>query len=386
MEQNISCNKCGNVIPLDQALTAQIKGKLEVEMSEEYKNKLEDEKKKIWFVAQEKAVEKFDLQMKDLQNQVVEKEKKLTESREKELAFLKRERELEEQKKNFEIEMERKLQEQSRILEEQARQSVSDEYGKKMMEKEHQMEQMRKTIEDLRRKSEQGSMQVQGDMHEEAIKSLLQSNFPMDLIEDVPTGVKGGDLIQTVRNGFGQDVGVVLWESKNTKAWSDAWLKKLKEDQGIAKADICILVSTVLPEGVENFGMKDGVWICSQTFALSLIQALRFHLKEIGQVKKSLVGRDEKMQQLFEYLSGNQFKNRIENIVMAFTSMKGDLETEKRSMSRIWAKREKDLDRMVLNTSSLYGDLQGIIGSSLSTVEALELNSGDEIGLEEEAV
>lgn len=405
MQQNITCPSCGKAVPLDQALTLEIKKELEGQMAEEFsakqkeidlkknsleelkikleedrkamdemvKVKLEDEKKKMWVLAQEKAGEKIDLQMKDLQNQLQEQQKKLDEGREKELELLKKERELIESKKNLELEMEKKFSEQAKVFEEQARLSASEEFGKRLKEKDHQMDQMRKTIEDLRRKSEQGSMQIQGDVAEEGIKVLLQGAFPMDLIADVPTGIRGGDLIQTVKNAFGQDVGVILWESKNAKNWTDDWVKKLKQDQGLAKADICVLVTKVLPEGFENFGYRDGVWICAPTFVLSLVNALRFHLKEIGQVKNSLVGRDAKMEQLYGYLSGNQFRNRVENIVVAFRSMKEDLETEKRSMNRIWARREKELERVIFNTSSMYGDLEGIIGQDLPHVEYLEL-------------
>ena len=239
------------------------------------------------------------------------------------------------------------------------------------------MEQMRKTIEELKRKSEQGSMQVQGDAQEEDLKFLLKSKFPTDTIEDVPTGIRGADLIQTVRNDFGVECGIIVWESKNTKAWNDEWIRKLKEDQGLVKGDLAILITSVLPEGLKNFGLQDGVWIIEYKYAIAISTILREQLIQIAKTKKSLEGTDEKMNQLHNYLTGPQFKNRMENIVLAFTQMQEDLSKEQRAFQRIWAKREKEIERVTTNTIGMYGDLQGIVGNALPAMETLELESGE---------
>jgi hypothetical protein len=191
--------------------------------------------------------------------------------------------------------------------------------------------------------------------------------------------MNGADLVQTVNTNFGQKAGVILWESKNTKQWSDDWIKKLKSDQALVAADVCVLVTKALPSGVKQFGCIDGVWVLEYGVVLPVTSMLRVHLLQLLQTKTSLVGREEKKDYLYEYLSSAQFRNRIENIVLGFKSLKEDLETEKRSMQRIWSKREKEIERIVLSTTNFYGDVQGIIGASLQSVPALELEAaGDD--------
>ncbi|MBU0974246.1 DUF2130 domain-containing protein, partial [Patescibacteria group bacterium] len=190
-------------------------------------------------------------------------------------------------------------------------------------------------------------------------------------------GAKGADLVQRINAKMGTNAGTIIWESKNTKAFSESWISKLKSDQGLVKADIAILVTQVLPKGVKGFGLVNGVWVVSYAHIIPLVNALRIQLIEVAKVKLSLVGRDEKMGLLYKYLSGPQFKNRVENIVMAFVNMKADLDTEKRSFNRIWSKREKEIEKVIMSTSNMYGDLQGIIGGSLPEIKQLELGGGD---------
>jgi hypothetical protein len=399
----ITCPKCGEEILLTDALTGKIKQKMRNEMEKEIrtkekkiierekqleesqknfdieiKKKVESEKSKMWEKAQEAAKEKIGKEVLDLKFQNEENNKKLEEARKNELELIRKKRELEEKDKNRELEMERKIDKEREKMEEKMQEDMSEKYRKKLSEKDQQMEQMGKTIDDLKRKSEQGSMQIQGDAQEEALKSLLKNNFPIDEINDVPTGVCGADLIQKVKSKFGQECGVVLWESKMTKQWSDAWISKLKEDQVNTKADIAILATTTLPKGIKNFTQINGIWVVSFNYILSIISAIRFHLIELKRAQKALEGQDEKMQFLYQYISGSQFKNRIENIISAFTEMKNNLEAEKRSMNRLWSKREKEIDRVVFNTSGMYGDLQGITGASLPTIQSLELPSGED--------
>ncbi len=170
----------------------------------------------------------------------------------------------------------------------------------------------------------------------------------------------------------------MIWESKNTKNWGGDWIKKLKDDQVEAKADLCIIVSQVLPEGVKGFGLVEGVWVTDLSHALPLAHALRHQLLQLAQVKASLVGKDEKMEILYKYLTSPQFKNRMENIVNAFICMQQDLESEKRAMQKHWKKREKEVERVIENTTGMYGDFQGLIGAALPTITSLELPSGDE--------
>ncbi len=403
-DQTISCPKCGTQIPLTDALTEEIRHQLQGEMGKELKEKeqaleekakvleesqknideqvgkkLEVEKQKMWEIAQKKAGEKFDVTIQDLTKANEEKEKQLDEMRKQELELRKQKREIEEKEKNLKVDLERQLDEERKQIQEQAKKDATEENHLKMAEKDKQMDQLRRALEEARRKSEQGSMQIQGDVQENDLKLMLQNNFPIDSVADVPTGIKGADLVQTVNTPFGAKAGVIIWESKNTKEWSNDWIKKLKGDQALVKADVCILVSQALPEGMKDFKFEGGVWICSYQSAQSLVTVIRMHLIQVSQVTQSLVGKDEKMELLYRYLSGNEFKTRFENIVSAFTTMQADLETEKRSMERSWKKRGKEIERVIMSTSGMYGDLQGIIGASLPTIKSLEMPEDDEI-------
>ncbi len=409
-EQTIICPHCSQVIPLNEALSEQIKHELQHQLEAEQKQKLaalaeqatkleiqkkeletqqktfdeklkvrlDEEKRKLWDLAQEKAKEKVDVEIKDLQEQFKEKAKLLDEAQKNELELRKQTRELEEQKKNLDLELQRKLDaERGKIIEE-AKKAEAEANRLKMLEKDKQLEIMSKTIEDLKRQSEQGSMQIQGEVQENDLKQLLSTTFFTDVIQDVPTGIKGADLVQTVNNQLGQKAGTILWESKNTKAWSNDWVTKLKQDQGAAGADVCILVTRVLPDDIKGFGVRNGVWVLEYQYIIPLVTTLRFHLLELAKMKNSLVGRDQKMEYLYEYLCGNQFKNRIESIVMAFSSMRTDLETERRAMERIWRKRTQEIERVIENTAGLYGDLQGIVGAGLPTIQSLDLPAGSD--------
>jgi hypothetical protein len=412
-DQTIKCPECGEQIPLTKALSQEVEHKLKHKMLEQKKafesqleqqakksaaefekqeksisEKLEAEKKKLWKVAQEKATEKIEKQskeekqksakeLKELQEQLQANEKKLEESEKHELELRKKARELEEKEKKMELEMARKMDEERKKIIEETKKQESEEQRLKMQEKDKLVEMMKRQVDELKRKVEQGSMQIQGEVQEDDLKDLLSSAFVTDLVEDVATGAKGADLVQKVNAKMGSSMGTIIWESKNTKAFSEGWISKLKSDQGLVKADIAILVTQVLPKEMNGFGLKNGIWVVSYQYIIPLVNALRIQLIEVSKVKLSLVGRDEKMDLLYKYLSGPQFKNRVENIVMAFVNMKADLDTEKRSFNRIWNKREKEIEKVIMSTSNMYGDLQGIIGGSLPEIEQLSLDDGD---------
>ncbi len=377
-DQNISCPQCGTSIPLNDALTGKIRSQLKDEIERDSAKKLEQEKIRLWKIAQEEAAKKNDIQMADLKRINDEKEKELEVSRKHELLLRERERALESKVKNAEVEMARKLDEVSRKIQDDARKEAQEEGKMKLAEKEKQLEQLQKALEDAQRKAEQGSMQIQGDAQETNLKQALMAAFPMDTITDVPTGIRGADLVHCVYSSFGQKLGTILWESKNTKAWGNDWIKKLKDDQALAKADIVIIASQVLPDDIEIFGQREGVWITEYKYAIPLVSALRHEIAELSRVKQSLVGKDAKMEMLYNYLSGSEFKNRIESIVLAFKELKDGLECEKRAMERIWNKREKEIERVMKNTVGFRGDLEGILGAQvMPAIESLELTSGE---------
>ncbi len=386
-DNTIKCPNCGTQIEVTDALSSQLREHLEAELKqkeeellerskklqEEVEEKLKQEKQAMWERAQKAAKDAQDTELKDLSAQLEEQKRRLEESQKAELEFRKQKRELEEKERNMKLEVQRQLDEERKQLEEQVRKLADDEQRLKMAEKDKQLEMMRRQIEDLRRKSEQGSMQIQGEVQEEDLKQILAQEFIYDSIDDVPTGINGADLVHNVKTQMGKSVGTILWESKNTKSFSTKWLKKLKDDQAAIKADISILITQAMPEGMDTFGQMEGVWVTNYANAVSLCHVIRQQLLMVAQVRSSLQGQDEKINYLMEYLSSAQFRNRIENMVGAFKSMKDELESEKRAMTRIWNRRDKEIERFMENTVGIYGDLQGIVGNTLAHVESLEL-------------
>ncbi|MBA7586390.1 hypothetical protein ES708_28388 [subsurface metagenome] len=235
---------------------------------------------------------------------------------------------------------------------------------------------MKKQIENLKRKAEQGSQQAQGEVLELELEDILNSNFTSDNIKPVPKGIKGADVLQEVISPSGQHCGTILWESKRTKTWGDNWIEKLKDDQREAKADTAVLVSITLPKGCKDFSSLSGVWVICFDLVIALATVLRTSLLQISNIKLSSVGKNEKMEILYKYLTGPEFSQRVESIIETFKDMKDGLEQEKRAINKIWAKRDKQIEKVVNSTSGMYGDMQGIIGSSsMRKIEALELKS-----------
>ena len=400
MSNQITCPNCGHHFSLSEIQKHELE-----EMRAKIQKETEEETKKkafVWANAEiEKQRKEAENEAKKIREEMEEKNKKQIlelenlrkrdeEARKKEEQFLRQQTEFENLRKNLEIEKEKaKLEERKRLEDEFSKQAqeklalemekMNLENEKRLRAKDEQIEQMKRSIEDAKRKSEQGSMQIQGELQENALKELLAMNFPFDTISDVEKGIRGADLVQDVRNEFGQNVGKIAWESKNTKNWTEAWVEKLKEDRLRAGAGIAVLVSNVLPEGVKSFGLYRDIWVTNYESLLPLASILRVQMIEMTKVQNSLKGKDEKMEVIYNYLISPEFKAKIENIIEAFSTMQDELDKEKPAMERLWSAREKQLRRVIDNTARLYGDMQGLIGSQLPKVDYLELGDGEEI-------
>ncbi len=333
---------------------------------------LAKERKQLSEEALANAREQVMLEIRDKDQQLSDANAKLMAAQEAELALRKERRELEEKTRTLELTVDRRLDEERDKIRDVAKKEAAEERQLKDAETDKLMSAMRAQIEELRRKSEQGSQQLQGEVLEITLEDLLRQHFPFDEITPVPKGVHGGDVIHIVRDATGAICGIILWESKRTKNWSDGWLPKLRDDQRAAKAQIAILVSVELPRDVTTFGHIDGVWVTSVSCAINLAHALRAGMLEVGAAKRALDGRHDKMEVLYKYLSGQEFRHRVEGIVEAFVTLREELETEKRATQRMWAKREKQLERATSQTAGMYGDLQGIIGATLPAIQHLE--------------
>jgi hypothetical protein len=265
------------------------------------------------------------------------------------------------------------VQEGLGAVRDKARLEAEDSLKAKVAEKETQIAGMQRQIEELRRKAEQGSQQLQGEALEIELESQLRARFARDLIEPVPKGEFGGDVLHRVLGPAGQACGTILWESKRTKNWSDGWLVKLRDDQRAAKAEIAMIVSSALPKGVESFDLVEGVWVVEPRFALPLAIALRQSLIDVAGSKLAQEGQQSKMELVYSYLTGPRFRHRIDAIVERFTEMQSDLDRERKTMMRLWAKREEQLRGVLDSTAGLYGDLQGIAGRAMADIESLDV-------------
>ena len=253
-----------------------------------------------------------------------------------------------------------------------ARQEADEAARLRVAEKDQTIESMTRTIEELKRKAEQGSQQLQGEVLELELQALLTAKFPRDTIQPVAKGEFGGDVLQRVVGPLNQNCGTILWESKRTKNWSDGWLPKLREDQRAAKAEIAVIISQALPKEIDTFGFVEGVWIADPKVALPVAFSLRQTLIEVATARQASEGQQTKIEMVYQYLTGPRFRQRVEAIVEAFSSMKKDLDAEKKAITRQWAKREEQIDRVMQATVGMYGDLQGIAGRSLQEIEGLE--------------
>jgi len=301
--------------------------------------------------------------------------KSLQKPKKHKLRLIRKQRELDDAKREMDLTIEKRIQEGLDATRDIARKEAEEQMKLKVMEKEHTITAMQKQIEELKRKAEQGSQQLQGEVQELELEAVLSTKFPYDSIEPVPKGEHGGDILQRVNGHLGQRCGTILWESKRTKNWSDGWLTKLREDQRAAKAEISIIVSQALPKDVETFEHIDGVWVTHPKAAIPVAVALRHSLVEVAMARSASEGQQTKMEMVYQYLTGPRFRHRVQAIVEAFSSMQEDLDKEKKAIMKQWAKREEQIERVMQATVGMYGDLQGIAGKSLQEIEGLELTA-----------
>ena len=415
---NIICPNCKHEFPIGNALTQQIEADIRNKYLKVYnddKQKLEQERAQINKLLEQaktdaenqekiiaekvrlqkavleqeaikKAASEMQLQMEMLNKELSEKETKLKDSQAKELQFLLKAKELQEKEAQFELTLQQKLQAERELLSEQIKKqeleknSIKEkDYQLQMMELKKQLEDQKKLTEEMVRKQGQGSMQMQGEVQELILEELLRSTFPFDSIDEVGKGVKGADAIHTVRNPLGQVCGKIIYESKNTKAFGGDWIDKLKHDMRSSQADIAVIVTETMPKDMDRFGMKDGVWICNFTEIKSLAFVLRDSLIKIYAAQASQENKGDKMSLLYSYLTGTEFRQQIEAIVEGFTELQYGIQKEKNAMQKIWKEREKQLEKMLLNTTNFYGSVKGIAGNAIGDIKLLELGGEGEV-------
>ncbi len=406
MNEMIVCPKCRTEIPLTEALAHRLREELSGEFKARHdleRRALEEREKALLEksaalersrreleaqlaarLAQEKpalltqaraqAGQEVSAELQDLRAALVEKGQKLSEAQAAELDLRKEKRKLEAATQALELEVARKLDEERAAIAAQARQTALEEQQLRVREKEKLISDLQQQILLLQQKAEQGSQQLQGEVLELEIEAVLRQAFPHDQIDPVNHGARGADLLQTVRTAQGQLCGTIIWETKRTRRWSDDWIGKLKADQRENSAEIAALVTQAMPPDCEQFACRENVWVSDFRCYLPMAQALRQGLLSVASARSAEAGRKEKAQVLYDFLATPAFRQHLEFIVAAFVEMQASLEAEKRAMQRTWAKREKQLAQVLEGTSTLYGSLQGIIGSStLPDIELLSL-------------
>ncbi len=322
--------------------------------------------------AQKNAQDAVAVEIADRDERLKELTQSLESARTQELELRKMQRQLQTEKDTLKLEVERQLDAARKQLVADTKAQFDREHELKQAEKDKTIADMTVKLREIQRKIEQGSQQLQGEVQELALEQMLEDTFPTDEIAPVGKGVSGGDCIQVAVNTSGTAYGRILWESKRTKRWGGDWLAKARDDARVSRADVVVIVSETLPDGIEGFAPIEGVWVCGAAAAKSLATALRHGLIELGKARVALVGQHAKQELVYKYLASSEFAHRVGGIAEAFITMQTDLESEKRAFKKQWSKREKQLERAITNTASLYGDLQGIIGASLPKIEGLE--------------
>ena len=436
MSTNIKCPNCASSFDVEEVLSSDVEQKIKLqyekklqqslsqieaerkkltEQEEEFEKKrknqnelfrqqLEKEKQKLEAQAladkqkleaelqqqiRKSIAQDYENQLRLLKQSDEEKEEKLRTAQKKELEFLKKEQELKNKEQELELELQKKILQERRTLQEQIRKEEEqrlamkeEEHLFKMKDLQMQLEEQKKLIEEMKKRAEQGSMQRQGEVQELLLEELLKDHFPFDIIGEVGKGVEGADCIQTVRNHLGHDCGKIIFESKRTKTFQAGWIDKLKSDMRSKGADVAILVTQTYPKDFKCFGELDGVWICSFSEVLALTTAMRHTIIRIAETKKGEENKGEKMQLLYDYLTGNEFRQQMETIVEGFLSMKTSIDKERIQMEKLWKEREKQLHKVLMSTSGLYGSIKGIAGASVGNIPLLE--DGSENGHDSE--
>lgn len=410
MSTEIKCPNCSHTFPIEEVMAEEYKKDLREKMVSFTKQKDEEYSKKLnEFAQQQKQQEQaFELQKKQqqqlfeeklaaekkqlqtaleenlrksitsdfenklqmLDNANKESEEKLKLARSKELDFLKKEQAMKEKEAEMELEIQRKLQEQRGEMVEQIRKQEAEktslketEHQLRVKELEKQLDDQKKLAEEMKRKAEQGSMQLQGEVQELILEELLRNAFPFDLVTEVGKGVRGADCVHHVRNQFGQDCGKIIYESKRTKDFSMEWIEKLKKDMRSMGVDVAVIVTQAYPKGMDCFGEKDGVWICSFDEVKAVSYILRDGIVKLFSATKSQENRGDKMHMLYDYLTSNEFSEQWKAIREGFMSMKLSIQRERDAMEKLWKAREKQLEKVMLNAAHIRGSIEGIAGT-----------------------
>lgn len=351
MITTVKCPFCNKEFVPDDALRHQI--------TDEIKAKLKSE---------------MDLDMIDLKKQIQEKNEKLESFRDEELKLREKSRKLEEREKELVLETQRRLDEEKRKVEEETTKKVAEEFHGQVLEKDKKIQDMMKQIEDLKRTSQQGSMQTQGEVGELELERRLKELFPFDEITEVKKGELGGDIRQIVKTQNGSVCGLILWERKRTKMWKEEWVGKLKEDVRRDKAQVGIILTDILPKNFNKvFGGYNGVYLVTDEFVETIAEFIREKLYELAKNKAISANKQSKAEEIYDFITSGDFNQQVEKMSESYFAMKNQITKEKVAYEKLWKERELQIDNFLKGISNIYGGLKEIAGSALPQVKNLEL-------------
>lgn len=366
MSATIECPNCHTRFEPDGLIREEIQREVN-QKAEEWKRKKEKELEES---LRKNISSDFENKFRLLEQSNKDNEERLKTARQKELEFLQKEQVLKTKEAELELTVQKKLQAEReklsfeiRKIEEQKIAAKENEYLLKVKELEKQLEDQKKLADEMKRKAEQGSMQLQGEVQELALEEMLKSAFPFDTVTEVGKGVRGADCIQIIRNNFGQECGKIIYESKRTKDFSVDWIEKLKADMRNQKAEVAVIVTQAMPKDMSSFGIKEGVWICSFSEVKALAQVLREGIIKVFHAAKTHENKGDKMQLLYDYLTSSEFAEQWKAIREGFMSMKLSIQKERDAMEKLWKAREKQLEKVLLNAAHIKGSVEGISGS-----------------------
>lgn len=369
--QTITCPHCNTLFELSEALDTEYKESLTAALEKKHKDELEKTRLQALEDSTKRIKDQFETQMKRAQDDAQAKDERIKDLIEQITLLTKEVRESKKEKDEVKLTMQKQLAEEEEKIRADAQKKAEEEGKILLLQKDKQLQDALKEAEDMKRRLQQGSQQLQGEAFELEFETLLARQYPNDKILPVGKGIKGGDIIQEVWDKNGHFVGKILWELKNTKTWSELWVDKLKTDKRAITADEAILISEVLPNELRTAGYRNGIWVTERTFVIPLADTMRAKLIQLYQAKMAAEGKDTKMEILYRYLSGAEFKNRVEAIIEAFSAMQVEIEKEKRYFSNKWARDEKNIRQVVDSTYGMHGDLRGIIGGMLPQIQGL---------------
>lgn len=374
MANLIKCPHCNKTFELTDAIKHQIEEELESTISEKHKQDIENARKEIEEKLKKELGEKKKVELLDLEKQNAEKEKKIQDLMDSELKLREEKRKMEDKDRERELEMQRRLDEEKKKIEEAVLKQAVEEHRFKDLEKDKKISDLQKQLEDALIKTKIGSQQLQGEVLELDVETLLKENFPSDEIAPVEKGVKGADIRQVVKSPKGYVSGVILWEIKRTKAWTDSWITKLKDDLRAEKANVPVIISTTLPKEVESgFGLYDGVWVVSFNLVLPVAAMIRKSLLDVAYEKAVSSHKGGKSEILYDYITSHEFRQQLEAIVEVYREMQDSITKERSAYERIWKAREGQLQRLMSSTANVVGSIQGRVGQTALPIKGLDL-------------